>query len=351
MEIRKAVRSRQFLRLALMGPTGGGKTFSALRIASAIAQRVGGSIVVIDSEEGSSELYAGEVNPDGGVFDFGVIDLSREIGKFRVENYISALKACKESGVKVVVIDSASHAWAGEGGVLEFVDRAGKRNNGNSYTAWREGTPLQQEFVRSILSYPGHVIITMRVKTEYILKEVNGKKVPVRMGLQPVQRDGIEYEFTCVFDLDIDAELSVGKTRCSRLTGYATKKPGAELANILLDWLDSAPLQSERATEPAPSTEGEAEARDSLRRAFMSHWTAAYPPARQKDGLSKEEVEEYNSAHDANRHTLYRAWFGSDSLDDIPIDRVPALEARVRALSAREFKQKADKAINGGSNE
>jgi hypothetical protein len=242
VQLRKAERKRQFLRLALMSPTGGGKTFTALRMAHAIAKRIDSRVAVIDTEEGSSELYAGAENPDGGVFEFGVIDLAREPAKFTVENYIKAIRTCAEAGIKVLVVDSASHAWAGEGGVLAFVDaKAGS----NKFSGWRDATPLQQQFVRALLAYPGHVIVTMRVKTEWVLeKDDRGKQVPRRVGMQPVQRDGIEYEFTCVFDLEQETKrLTVGKTRCSALDGYSTTKAGAEVANALMDWLDSAPDQ------------------------------------------------------------------------------------------------------------
>lgn len=242
MELKKAERKRQNLRIAFMSPTGGGKTFTALRVAHAIAKREGGRVAVIDTEESSSELYADEQNPDGGRFDFDVIDLGSQPGKFSTQNYITALHTCAQAGAKVVVVDSASHAWAGEGGVLAFVD---SKKGDNKFANWRDATPLQQQFVRALLTYPGHVLVTMRVKTEWVLEEDHrGKKVPRKVGMQPVQREGIEYEFTCVFDLEQDTKrLTVGKTRCHVLTDYTAVKAGADLANILLDWLDSAAVQ------------------------------------------------------------------------------------------------------------
>jgi hypothetical protein len=269
MQLRKAERKRQNLRLAFMSPTGGGKTFTSLRVAHAIAKRVGGRVAVIDTEEGSSELYSGEQNPDGGVFDFDVIDLAQQPGKFKVENYIQALNTCAQAGVPVVVVDSASHAWAGEGGVLAFVDA---RESKNKFSGWKDATPLQQKFVRALLSYPGHVIVTMRVKTEWVLEPgQNGKQTPRRVGMQPVQREGIEYEFTCVFDLEQDTRrLTVGKTRCHALTDYVATNAGAELANVLLDWLDSAPVQEPAAPPPEPEPERHESFTGAAKRGFFA---------------------------------------------------------------------------------
>jgi hypothetical protein len=237
MALRKAVRSRQFLRIAIAAPPGAGKTFTALRVAHAMSD----SIAVIDSEQGSSELYAGEENPDGGSFSFDVDDLA---GNYSVDNYIRALNGCKRAGIKLVVIDSLSHAWAGPGGILEFVDLvAEKSKSNNKYNAWAKGTPEHNRLLQAILTYPGHVIATMRSKMAHVQEVVNGKTVIRKVGLQAIQREGIEFEFTIVGDMDVDTHaMSITKSRVSRLADKVITKPGAAFAHELMDWLKEAPL-------------------------------------------------------------------------------------------------------------
>jgi hypothetical protein len=161
------------------------------------------------------------------------------------------------------VIDSLSHAWMGKGGILEFVDNAAKRSQGNSYVGWRDATPLHNRLVASVLAYPGHVVVTLRSKMAYELVENSkGKKVPQKIGLQPIQRDGVEYEFDLICDVDLDHNLIVGKTRFSELDGVLVNKPGPEFGARILALLDagesapapaSCPPMGDTAPAPAPA--------------------------------------------------------------------------------------------------
>lgn len=245
MKFRKATKEQSRLRMALVGPSGSGKTYSALAVASAMVTRLGGKIAVIDTERGSASKYADE-------FAFDVAELDsydlREGAQLIVE-------AGRE--YTVVVIDSLSHFWMGEGGALAAVDAAAKRSKSqNSYMAWRDVTPAHNGLVDAILNSPSHVIATMRAKTAYELQEDSrGRKSPVKIGLAPVQRDGVEYEFDVVGDLDPDNNLLVSKTRCSALKKRqgVWPQPGAELANVLVDWLtDGAPV-TPRSAPVAPA--------------------------------------------------------------------------------------------------
>jgi energy-coupling factor transporter ATP-binding protein EcfA2 len=242
VQLKKASRTRQWLRILLTGATGSGKTFTALRLAAAMAKRKAGRLGVIDTENGSAQLYAGERNPDGGEFDFEVIDLMNEPGKASPENYVKALRVMIEAGIDTVVIDSGSHVWAGPGGILEFVDAVASRSKGsNSYSAWREGTPKYNDFLQAVLSFPGDVIVTLRSKMEHVQeKGDNGRTVIRKVGLQPVMRDGIEYEFTVHGDIDTDTHrLHVLKSRIAALADQSFVKAGAELADAIVSWRDS----------------------------------------------------------------------------------------------------------------
>lgn len=234
---KKAVRSQAKLRLALLGPSGSGKTYTAL----AIARHLGKRIAVIDTERGSASLYAGDVA------DFDVLELE----SFAPASYVSAIKAAEREGYDVVVVDSLTHAWSGKDGALEMVDRvARKSSSANSYTAWRDVTPEHNALVEALVGCKTHLISTIRVKTAYELQENDrGKKVPIKIGLEPVQRQGLEYEFTVVCDMDLDHVMTVTKTRCSALDGGVFKKPGQNIADTLLAWLNDGAAAVEK---PAP---------------------------------------------------------------------------------------------------
>jgi hypothetical protein len=218
-----ATKEKAKLRLALFGPSGSGKTYTALKLANAF-----GKTAVIDTERGSASLYAD-------LFTFDVLELS----EYSPDHYIHALHSAASTGYDVVVIDSLSHAWNATGGVLEMVDKIAKRSpSSNSFSAWREVTPKHNALVDALIGSPIHVIATLRSKTEYVLQpNERGKLEPKKVGLAPIQREGIEYEFTICGELDLDNTLSITKTRCSLLTNAIIEKPGAELAGTIQEWL------------------------------------------------------------------------------------------------------------------
>jgi hypothetical protein len=219
---KKATKTQAKLRLALIGPSGSGKTFSALSIAS----HLGSSIAVIDSEHGSAAKYAD-------LFNFDTCELT----SFHPQNYITTIQAA--SDYDVLIIDSLSHAWMGKDGALEQVDRIAKRTQShNTFAAWRDVTPLHNQLVEALLACPCHLIVTMRAKTEYVMEQnEKGKTVPRKVGLAPVQRDGLEYEFDIVGDINLDHDLIISKSRCSALSGQIISKPGQQIARELRAWL------------------------------------------------------------------------------------------------------------------
>lgn len=230
MLFKRANKSSARLRLALIGPAGSGKTYSALSIACGLA--AGQPVAVIDTERGSASKYAD-------LFQFDVLELE----SFHPQQYIDAIAAAGEAGYGVLVIDSLSHAWMGKDGALELVDKAAKRTNtGNSFGAWREVTPLHNALVDALIGSRVHVIVTLRAKTEYVQeKDERGRTQIRKVGLAPVQRDGLEYEFDVVGDMTQDNDLIVTKTRCPQLAGALIHHPGADLAESLRTWLTADP--------------------------------------------------------------------------------------------------------------
>lgn len=227
-----------WLRLALVGPSGSGKTYTALKIATEMGfQKIG----ILDTENRSARRYARS---------FSQRFVSLELGQFSPRDYIAGIHAAVDAGVDVLVIDSLSHAWMGKGGVLEMVDQSTRRQSrgaaASSFNGWREVTPEHNRLVEALVQAPLHLIVTMRVKTDYIVeKDANGKSVPRKVGLAPIQRDGLEYEFDVVGDISPEHELCITKSRCPALADAVIAKPGLEVAQTLRQWLDG--------VEPAPA--------------------------------------------------------------------------------------------------
>jgi len=198
MQLQKAERKQAIIKLALQGPSGSGKTYSSLLLANGLVDNWN-HIAVIDTENNSSHLYSHLGN-------FNVLSLSEA---FSPERYIEAIKTCEKAGMKAVIIDSISQEWEGNGGIIESHGNMA----GNSFTNWNKVTPRHNAFVQEILQSPCHTIATIRSKQDYVLTDKNGKMVPEKVGLKGVTRDGMDYEFTLVLDLDIKHQATSSKDR------------------------------------------------------------------------------------------------------------------------------------------
>lgn len=245
LTFKKATKTEAKLRLALIGTSGSGKTFTALTFATALAPT--GKIAVIDTERGSASKYADK-------FSFDALDLDT----FAPAKYVEAIAAAQAAGYEVLVIDSLSHAWSGKDGALEMVDKAAKRSqSGNSFTAWRDVTPEHNRMVDAIVGANMHVIVTLRAKTEYVMEaNAHGKVTPRKIGLAPVQRDGMEYEFDVVGTMNDENTLVISKTRCSDLSGGVYEKPNGKVTDALKAWLTGAkpePKATNVLTPPKPT--------------------------------------------------------------------------------------------------
>lgn len=218
----RAVKQQEKLRLALDGPAGSGKTWTALIIACDIASRENGRVAVIDSERSSARKYASD-------FDFDHLTLP----DWSPHTYMAAVRSAVEAGYSVIVIDSFSHAWEG---VLELKDNATARSRSkNSYTeGWREATPVHNQLVDTVLRADAHVICTLRTKTEYVIGD---DRSITKVGTKPIQRDGVDFEFDVVGDMTAENSMVISKTRCSALAGEVIRKPDTRVAELLWGWL------------------------------------------------------------------------------------------------------------------
>lgn len=234
---RKATKEKLKARIAIDGVAGSGKTYTALRFGMAMARETGGKVAVIDTEHRSAAKYTGE-SPDGIPFEFDVCELEH----YSPSTYVNVIREAGKAGYAVLVIDSLSHAWEGVGGALDMVDRKKANEKGGGFGAWAEVTPMHREMVEAILGCPCHVIATMRSKMAYELEEYEDKggkkKTRVnKLGLKPIQREGVEYEFDVVADMDLEHVLTISKTRCPALDGRKASQPGASFITPLMDWL------------------------------------------------------------------------------------------------------------------
>lgn len=241
--IERAERKQARLRLALAGSSGGGKTTGALLVARGIVETmleqgllsgtIEGKIGVIDTERKSAQLYSHLV-------PFDTIPLAPP---YSPERYVGALHALERVGCAVIILDQISHAWAGDGGILALLSKFKANANGNEFSAWQNATPVQDGFVDSILQSPAHIICTMRSKTEWVLEEqVNRSgrtvKVPKRVGMKPIQREGIEYEFTTMLQLDPRTHLAtVVKNRCPVFKDSESYLLSALHGRALAEWM------------------------------------------------------------------------------------------------------------------
>lgn len=249
-----AVRSQAKIKLAMSGTSGSGKTLSSLLLGYGLVkaqnpdytdEQVWQKICIIDTENKSGSLYVGHRVGGMSIGSYNKINLS---APFSPQVYIEAIEVAQRGGIEYLVIDSLSHAWQGEGGMLDIQGNLSKRS-GNSYTAWREVTPMHNRLVDKIMQSDMHVCMTMRSKTEYVIEEdERGRKVPRKVGMAPVFRDGIEFETTLFFEIDQNHIASANKDRTGLFDGrYFMVSP--ETGEAVWKWLSTAEEEPQKEAE------------------------------------------------------------------------------------------------------
>ncbi|HSW63815.1 MAG TPA: ATP-binding protein [Dissulfurispiraceae bacterium] len=324
LQFRKATKEQSKLRLAIFGPSGAGKTYTALRIATGMT----GPIALIDTERGSASKYADR-------FTFDVLDLENK----SINGYIEGIRAAGSAGYQVLIIDSLSHAWQE---LLDEVEKLAKsKYKGNTWSAWSEGTPKQRTLVDAILSFPGHIIGTMRSKTEWTTESDGNKSKPVRVGLAPEQGKGIEYEFDMLIEMSVDHIANVIKDRTGKYQDKLMDKPGESFGKELAAWLlDGAPPREREPQPPVNASNGASKpgtgpldklpdaSPDEIRspgdlKAWFDKQAAAYlgrPISDGKRGLISPVLDACFAAGDAQirRHQVQKYLAGHSSIRDIP---------------------------------
>ena len=237
MQLRQSERRQAKIKMALQGSAGSGKTYSSLLLAKGLTGGNLSKVAIIDTENGSADLYAHLGN-------YNVLTLAPP---FTPENYVKAIEVCEKAGIEVIIIDSLSHAWD------ELLDFHAKLA-GNSFTNWSKITPRLQALINKILQTKAHVIATMRTKQDYVLNQKDGKMIPEKVGLKSVMRDGVDYEFTLVFDVDIKHFAVSSKDRTGLFMGKPEFTISEETGMKILNWCNSgAKLNEEPKIENLPS--------------------------------------------------------------------------------------------------
>ena len=210
MEVKKAKREQIKVPIMITGASGSGKTVSALLIAKGIvekkfpdmsAEEQWEKIGLIDTEHKRALLYADTTVAKTEIGEFLHVDFEPP---FTVNRYIEAFEALKEASVEVVIVDSLTHAWSGEGGILEQVETIQKGNPKMQMMAWNRVKPLEKQFLNLVTGSSVYVIGTARSKQAYDMNKTDGKTQVVKMGLKHDQKDSLEYEFAISIRIDQD---------------------------------------------------------------------------------------------------------------------------------------------------
>lgn len=232
MQLTKAERSQVPIKMGIAGCSNSGKTTASLNLSFGLTGNWA-KIAVIDTENKASHLYANLGN-------YNVLNLTPP---FTPERYMEALQVCVKAQMEVVIIDTISFEW-------EHIVDAHAQMTGNSYTNWAKLTPRHQQFIQAILQANCHVICTFRTKQEYVLVEKNGKQVPQKMSMKPIQRDGVDYEFTLFFELDAHHNAIASKDRTRLFDGRPEFKITPRTGQIILEWCNDITSTNKPQGEP-----------------------------------------------------------------------------------------------------
>ena len=285
MQLRQSERKKAKIKMALQGSAGSGKTMSALLLANGLTNGELSKVAVIDSENGSADLYAH-------LGQYNVLTLKPP---FTPENYIKAIEVCEQAGMEVIIIDSISQSWE------ELLDYHSSLA-GNSFTNWAKVTPRQNAFIDKILQADAHIIATMRTKQDYVLNQKDGKFIPEKVGLKAVQRNDLDYEFTLVFDVDIKHFAVSSKDRTGLFMGKPEFIINTNTGKKILEWCNNGTnLQDVREKIKATKTV------DELKVLYnqYSNWRELleYDFKLQKDTINAKELLLNPKSFSTNGHT------------------------------------------------
>ena len=239
LTIQHAKKEQIFVKALIGGPSGSGKSYSALRVATGIAGREGEGTKIgyIGTEGMRDKLYANE-------FDYDLISLE----EYSPDYYEAAIDAFLEAGYKVIIVDSMTHLW---NWVQDQVQLTTKGDN--TFQAWGKYKKENKKIIEKILLAPAHIIVTGRGKDEYVLEaNSRGKMAPRKVGVGVQQDKDIEYEYMVTWMIDQDTHLAEAAKDNTHIFEGKIKVLDEKAGEALYDWAnDGDPVKSpkERAEE------------------------------------------------------------------------------------------------------
>lgn len=248
LQIRDAVRHKVKTKMLLSGVSGSGKTTSALLIARGLCDSPQ-EIILIDTEN-RGEITANTFSNEGKRYKYSELP-----APYTMQRFTQAIHESISCGFKVIIFDTISPFWGGDGGLLEKKD-----SFGGSWDAWKKVSPDWKLFVNTIIQSDVHLILTSRVKSEYVIEDVvnaQGRttKSPKKVGLKEDFRDGIEYELNVQLRIDLDHIARPEKDNTGvfeTLYDRITIQHGQKLRQWCEEGIDFKPSVVEQ--QPAPAT-------------------------------------------------------------------------------------------------
>jgi hypothetical protein len=224
MQLQTASRKKVKIKMNIASPSGFGKTYSSLQLGIGITGNWE-KIAVIDTENDSASLYS----------HLGPFKTLRLDPPYTPDRYIEAIETCEKAGMELIIIDSITHVWKGQGGILEYQNALGGR-----YQDWAKATPLYQKWLNKILQSNCHIITTNRKKQAYnMITEGNRTKVE-KAGLDDEIRDGYEYELTLAFDIiNSNHMVKASKDRTGLFVNLPEFVITPETGRMIFNWCQS----------------------------------------------------------------------------------------------------------------
>lgn len=212
----KATKGKKPVRLVLGGPSGAGKTYTALVFAKYLEELTGKPTAAVDTEHYRMSLYADKFN----------FDVNNWEPPFDPRELIKVIHEVEKAGYGTLIVDSSTHFYSSTGGLLEIVSDAAKsKYGGNQYAGWAVGTPVQNDLIDAIIRSPLHIIFCIRAKQGYSEVEKNNRKTYEKVGMELQQREGFEYDFDFALMMDMDNNATVTKGMGYITLGQYIKHP------------------------------------------------------------------------------------------------------------------------------
>ena len=311
LKIRKAVREQVFTKIALMGSSGSGKTYSALRLATGMKNKLEKNlgrevkILMANTEGGRGIYYANE-------FDYDIADINPP---YTPEVFIEIIEDAVEAGYDILILDSTSPEWEGKGGCLEMHAMLGGK-----FQDWAQISPRHDKFLDAIEKSPIHIITTLKGKDQYeIEKDERGKVNVKKLGLGGKQREGFEYRYTCTFSIDQKTHLAIAQKDNTHIFENSVGEVLSEsYGEKIIDWANSSEIKPSKTYVVEDSAKQREEQ------------TKLFKETQEKIKEIAMALNEANRVDDYNK--ILSLFLPNKRVSECTVDDLPAMEKILEAL-------------------